>query len=385
MSALDAAGWALSRSQSVSVVPDDPVPAPRDDEQHATSPSAGSARSSSGSGPWARPGGCPWTPGRGTARAPPISAWVSSVHTPVALTTCLARISYSPPPSHVLHPGADDPLALAQEADDPGAVGDLRAVRRRRADQGRHIPGVVHLRVVVLQRPDQGVLLQAGRHPQRVPAREVTVHGQAAAVSARRSTSRRRARRPSPRSSRSQPLCCKRIQERHRLHQVRREPLQQQPALLQRLPDEREVQHLQIAQAAVDELARPARRARRPVTRLDQPGGQAAGRRVQRGARRRPRPRPPPARPVRARPFAASASARSAGPSVAVLTAASRCRRARLTRPREAPAHIRHAPSLTPCRLSDTTSRPPVDNSYGDPPGHARTRNPAYRSYLRLV
>ena len=29
----------------------------------------------------------------------PISAWVSSVHTPVALTTCLARISYSPPPS----------------------------------------------------------------------------------------------------------------------------------------------------------------------------------------------------------------------------------------------------------------------------------------------
>lgn len=29
----------------------------------------------------------------------PTMAWVSSVHTPVALTICLARISYSPPPS----------------------------------------------------------------------------------------------------------------------------------------------------------------------------------------------------------------------------------------------------------------------------------------------
>ena len=44
-------------------------------------------------GPAAPRGGCPSTRARGTARGSSASAWVSSVQTPVALITCLARTS----------------------------------------------------------------------------------------------------------------------------------------------------------------------------------------------------------------------------------------------------------------------------------------------------
>lgn len=77
-------------------------------------------------------------------------------------------------------------------------------------------------------------------------------------------------------------LVLQRIEERHGLHQVRGQPLQQQPTLLQRLPYEREVEHLQITQPAMDQLARPARRAGSPVARLDQPGRESSCGRIQR-------------------------------------------------------------------------------------------------------
>jgi hypothetical protein len=74
-----------------------------------------------------------------------------------------------------------------------------------------------------------------------------------------------------------------RVDERHRPHQVRGELLQQEAALAQRLGDEAEVEHLQVAQAAVDQLARPAGRAGREVAGLHQadaepPGGRVEGR-----------------------------------------------------------------------------------------------------------
>ena len=47
---------------------------------------------------------------------PPTIAWISSVHTPVALTTCWARISELGAGLQVHRPDAGDPLALAQEA-----------------------------------------------------------------------------------------------------------------------------------------------------------------------------------------------------------------------------------------------------------------------------
>ncbi len=185
---------------------------------------------------------------------------------------------------HVLHPGADDPLALAQERRHPGSVGGLRAVGRGGAHEVQHEAGVVHLGVVVLQGADQRVLLQAGSDTQGVTTAQVAVHGQAPAVAVghRHGVVERDARtgvEPLP------TLVLERVEERHRPHEVRGELLQQQAALLQRLTHQGEVEHLQIAQAAVDQLAGPAGRARRPVTGLDQSGGQAARHRVERRAR----------------------------------------------------------------------------------------------------
>jgi hypothetical protein len=68
-----------------------------------------------------------------------------------------------------------------------------------------------------------------------------------------------------------------RVQELHRPDQVRGDPVEHQAAFGQGLPDQPEVEHLQVPQAAVDELARPARGAAGPVAALDDRRGQAAG------------------------------------------------------------------------------------------------------------
>ena len=73
-----------------------------------------------------------------------------------------------------------------------------------------------------------------------------------------------------------------RVEERHRPDQVRRQPGQQQAALLQRLADQAEVEHLQVAQAAVDQLAAARAGAGGEVALLEQGGGEAAGDRVER-------------------------------------------------------------------------------------------------------
>lgn len=110
MSALDAAGCALSRSQSVSV-----VPTIQCRPQGMTKSTDFSVRRISPVFEWIRSlGTTRWMPFEArTWNCPlsPISAWVSSVHTPVAFTTCLARISYSPPasPSCTLAPTTRSP------------------------------------------------------------------------------------------------------------------------------------------------------------------------------------------------------------------------------------------------------------------------------------
>ena len=65
------------------------------------------------------------------------------------------------------------------------------------------------------------------------------------------------------------------------MHQMRRDLLEQQAALVQRLAHEADVEMLEVAQTAVDQLARAARRAGGEVALLDQSHGQAAARRVQ--------------------------------------------------------------------------------------------------------
>ena len=75
-----------------------------------------------------------------------------------------------------------------------------------------------------------------------------------------------------------------RVEERHRPDQVRRQPGEQQAALLERLADQPEVEHLEVAQAAVDQLAAAAAGAAGQVALLQQAGVQAPGDGVERGA-----------------------------------------------------------------------------------------------------
>src|ERR1700745_3327279 len=87
---------------------------------------------------------------------PPTRAWMSSVHTPVALTTCWARISSSEPDSRstARTPVTRSPSRTRGEAGHLGAGGAPGAVAGRGAQQRDDEPGVVHLRVPV---PDGAV------------------------------------------------------------------------------------------------------------------------------------------------------------------------------------------------------------------------------------
>ena len=75
-----------------------------------------------------------------------------------------------------------------------------------------------------------------------------------------------------------------RPQERDGRDEVGSDPREQQLALAQRLADEPDVAHLEIAQASVDELARGARGPGREVARLDEGHPQSARDRVERRA-----------------------------------------------------------------------------------------------------
>jgi hypothetical protein len=142
------------------------------------------------------------------------------------------------------------------------------------------VPGVVELGVVVLHGTDQRVLAQRRAGPQRPAPGQVPVPGEPAA-------DREGVVQGDPGAGvRAFPdVVLQRIEELHRPGQVRRQPGDDQAAFPQRLPDQREVEHLEIAQPAVDEFAGAARRAGGEVAGLDQADGEAAGD----GVERRPR------------------------------------------------------------------------------------------------
>ena len=72
-----------------------------------------------------------------------------------------------------------------------------------------------------------------------------------------------------------------RIEERHRVDQMRSQPSEHQLTLTQSFADQGEVELLQITQPAMDELARPGRRSARDVARFHQGGGQPSARGVE--------------------------------------------------------------------------------------------------------
>ena len=179
----------------------------------------------------------------------------------------------------VAHAHAGDPLAGAQEPDHARVRGDRRAVLRGRAGDRERVARVVDLAVVVLQRADERVLAQRGRDLERLALGQVAVAGEAL-VPAERVVERE------PGTDVGVlPLLLERQQEGHRRHEMRRQHVEQQPALLQRLAHQPEVALLEVAEPAVDELRRARRGPRGEVARLDQRDVQAARGRIERGAR----------------------------------------------------------------------------------------------------
>ena len=183
------------------------------------------------------------------------------------------------PGQPVLGPDAEDAARLvAEEADGPDPRRHRRTVGRSRARHVDGIEGVVLLGVAEAHCSDQRVRPQGGGGLQGGAAREMAGAGQMPAgpqVIQKQSGAHVRALPPSARE---------REEELDRPHEVRRQLRQQQAPFSQGLVHEPELEHLEVAQPAVDQLARPARRSGGDVDRLDQPGRQAARHRVERDA-----------------------------------------------------------------------------------------------------
>jgi hypothetical protein len=178
---------------------------------------------------------------------------------------------------------AGDPLALPQEPDDPRPGSDQRPEVRRGPGDVHRVPGVVDLAVVVADRADQGVLAQRRRDLQRPAPGEVAVVRQPAAHAGRRRQRHQVVEQHPGADVRPLPdPVLQRVEERQCPGEVGRELTDDEPALPQRLVHQPEVEHLQVAQAAVQQLAGPARRSAGQVPPVDEPDPQSPGRGVQR-------------------------------------------------------------------------------------------------------
>ena len=180
---------------------------------------------------------------------------------------------------HVAHAHAGDPVRLLEEPDDLGRGPHHRAVVRGRARHGQRVPGVVGLGVEISNAADQRAPLERGKHPQRRRPGQVLLAGhRPRATHAVVEHQAGRGVGPLPEA------VLERVQEAHRLDQVWRETREHQLTFAQRLPDQTELELLQVAQTAVKQLAGAARRTRGEVTCLDEGDPQAARCRVQRRA-----------------------------------------------------------------------------------------------------
>ena len=219
-----------------------------------------------------------------------------SAQTPVALTTLAARTANSSPPVDVAHQRARRRSARSPRR---GWPAPRRSARPRPARSGR------------AARRRSGSRRTGSRPRARAPASA----GSSSATSApsitrwraglqssrpssvrvaprRRPSGERRIRSTAITSYMFSPMPSEAVRpgavegghdERQRAHQVRRQG-GQQLALEQRLADQPEVEVLQVAQPAVDELARARGGAARVVALLDQRDGVAAAGGVQRDA-----------------------------------------------------------------------------------------------------
>jgi hypothetical protein len=179
-----------------------------------------------------------------------------------------------------VHHGSGDSFALAEQCHYPGAGGDQGAVCGGGAGQGHGVSGVVDLGVVVLDRSDQGVAAQRRREFAGTATGQMPMVGEAACPAPEEAQGVVEGD-PRTRVEPFPPVVLQRVEERHGSDEMWGEGLDQQGALPQRLADQPEVQHLQVAQAAVDELAGPAGRAGGEVPSLYHAHSQTPGGGVQ--------------------------------------------------------------------------------------------------------
>ncbi len=259
--------------------PDDPVRPPGDHEQHARlgpQDQAGLTRQPVPPDHEVHTLGCPYPQAHRAAEHPP------DVIAPYA-----GGRDHRPGPDVDLRAGlqaADlDPGhrgSRSEQAHDAGTAQYGTAVRRRRPCQSQRVPGVVDLRVVEPDRPAEAIRAQGGEGTQRRAARQMAVTRYAAGGPERRGeqiveqdTGTEVGALPDRGGQRQQ--------ERQWTDQMRCDGAQLPATLDQRLAHQREVELFQVAQAAVHELARTARRPGRPVPGLEQRHGQAAAGRVE--------------------------------------------------------------------------------------------------------
>ena len=181
---------------------------------------------------------------------------------------------------------ADDAFALAQQADHAHAGGERGPVERRRAREREGVTRVVDLRVPVEEAADQRVApkarceLEAGA-PGEVAVARQAAEGLAAAARGEGVVERDAG---SDVGALHHPVT-ERVEEAHRAHEVGAQAAEEQRALRERLAHQAEVPLLQVAEPAVDQLARAARSARREVALLDQRDREASRRRIHGAAR----------------------------------------------------------------------------------------------------
>ncbi len=274
-----AAGWARSRSQSVSVVPMIQCRPQGEDEEHVRL----GPQDECGVGMDAVPRHDQVDP---LGHAHPELASAARHLLQQLLGPHPGRVDHFAgadldllPRLQVAHPHAGDPLALLQEADNADAGGGCGAVLRSRSGHGHRKPGVVDLPVVVPDAADHAIRAQSGCKLERPALGQVP-------VPRNRPSATHRVVQQNPRAHIEAIEALPNrmgewVQERDRVHQVRGEPREQQVAFPQRLPYQGEVALLQVAHPAVDELAGAAGGPGRVVTLLHQCYRQAAGRRVQ--------------------------------------------------------------------------------------------------------
>jgi hypothetical protein len=198
----------------------------------------------------------------------------------------------------VLDAHARGPAGLLDQLGHAAAVGHHRAEPLRLAQHGQHQAHVVGLAVVeevaggrlaALERRQQATDLLGVDDAVAVgaPLLEVgLVAGPPAQAGQPQPVGRHDVVHVQPDAHRAVgPLALEvRDDQRQRPHQVRRQ-VDEQRALEQRLAHQSDVEVLEVAQAAVDELGRPARGPRRVVLGVDQRNAVPARRRVERHAR----------------------------------------------------------------------------------------------------